>query len=252
MQNGNFNTLEAWKSHIQRDHRLIEYWRCLVCEVRFEKEVLLSAHIENVHADVIFADDLSAIVQMCLAYDRPRINICPVCSINKTDWAKNPKKDELSTILGTNSFLDHIGQCLHDFSLRSLPEETFAEQVHKSYKTNPNASNQTPRSYPASSFDFSEGPGYENGVDLTAQILHQIPKLYDDVKDFCVAWRQIVRHATDSILDDQLRTQQETSPEAEPGTSSTKAEELGQKDSVSPRRDPKRKILIAVDFGNFS
>ena len=64
----------------------------LVCEDRFENEAMLSVHIKNLHADVIPKDDLSTIVQVCLAYDRQRINICPVCSINETDWKRTERR----------------------------------------------------------------------------------------------------------------------------------------------------------------
>ncbi|KAF7682277.1 hypothetical protein GT037_001253 [Alternaria burnsii] len=111
-----FGELQAWKDHVFNDHQ----------------EIDLYDHIQHSHAEVIDEDymyDLAAVSQV---YSSPALDICPICSLRETDWKTEKrqvnkadyttKRSKMHVLHMVNdTFLDHIGQCMHTFALRSLP-----------------------------------------------------------------------------------------------------------------------------------
>ena len=50
----------------------------------------------------------------------PTLDKCPVCSLLELTW-RNDKANDPEYEVSASSFLEHIGGCLHKFSLRALP-----------------------------------------------------------------------------------------------------------------------------------
>lgn len=50
----------------------------------------------------------------------PTLDKCPVCSLLELTW-RNAKANDSEYEVSASSFLEHIGGCLHTFSLRALP-----------------------------------------------------------------------------------------------------------------------------------
>ena len=129
-----FGQLQAWKDHVFDTHQKFEGWRCPFCQPSsaFGQETDLLHHIQHSHYEVVaegYLEDLAAISEV---YRAPALDVCPICSMLKSEWEaekqqvhehkythKPVKKPTSHTIDAT--FLDHIGQCMHTFALRSLP-----------------------------------------------------------------------------------------------------------------------------------
>ena len=129
-----FGELQGWKHHVSNDHQVFRGWECPFCQpsVEFGKETDLLQHIKYLHSEAVTEGYLEELAAVSKVYDGPKLNICPICSVDVHDWEAEKEKFEKSgrtmkpatvpnsyTVDGT--FLDHIGQCMHTFALRSLP-----------------------------------------------------------------------------------------------------------------------------------
>ncbi|KID72031.1 transcription factor Zn, C2H2, partial [Metarhizium brunneum ARSEF 3297] len=117
-----FNTFKAWKTNVFSDHQVCRGWTCFFCQEprNFAQESAFSAHVKAFHHDAVSEEYLGDLSTACQIMDEPTLDMCPVCSMHEAAWTI--KKAECTHFdPGTDSFLDHIGKCMHDFALRALP-----------------------------------------------------------------------------------------------------------------------------------
>ncbi|KAK4444752.1 hypothetical protein QBC34DRAFT_334438, partial [Podospora aff. communis PSN243] len=90
-----FATRQPWRDHIHEAHGGQQHWKCLACQDAITYPTLeeFSAHTRACHSDVIDEEKLSTIQELCRTTD-------------------------------PNALLEHIGDCIHQFSLKSLPWAT--------------------------------------------------------------------------------------------------------------------------------
>ncbi|KAI9774752.1 MAG: hypothetical protein M1839_001619 [Geoglossum umbratile] len=117
-----FDTFQAWKTHVFSHHQVSKGWTCFFCQdpCDFPKEHIFKEHITTLHPDAVAEEDLSDLSFACRVDDAPTLDRCPVCSMYDGEWKAQKAKDTHFEP-SNNSFLDHIGKCMHDFALRSLP-----------------------------------------------------------------------------------------------------------------------------------
>jgi hypothetical protein len=91
---------------------VVDHWMCQVCEemTLFPDEPSLRNHLLEEHGDTIISDEVEFVADMSARMKLALPDLCPVCDIPKDD----PR-------LGNTAYLDHICDCIHGFSLRSLP-----------------------------------------------------------------------------------------------------------------------------------
>ncbi|KAF5124291.1 hypothetical protein E5D57_012221 [Metarhizium anisopliae] len=128
-----FNTFKAWKTHVFSDHQVCRGWTCFFCQEprNFAQESAFSAHVKEFHQDAVSEAYLGDLSTACEIIDEPTLDMCPVCSMHEAAWTM--KKAECTHFEpGTDSFLNHIGKCMHDFALRALPSTELDGSVEES------------------------------------------------------------------------------------------------------------------------
>lgn len=109
-------TRDAWKGHINRRHGASQYWECLPCTRAEKLEAFSSvdeftAHTRTHHQGNIAEAQIPALQELCCKTVPPSIPSCPFCS--SAQQGPDP--------VDPASLLEHIGDCIHDFSLKALP-----------------------------------------------------------------------------------------------------------------------------------
>jgi hypothetical protein len=101
-----YNTREAWRAHIDEEHRSAPYWKCFVCKQsseRFENGENFIAHIKADHPEIISDAQLHMLINIYRKRD-PSIESCPLCP-----WAeKEAWKEHMRTVHGS----PHHWECL--------------------------------------------------------------------------------------------------------------------------------------------
>jgi len=203
-----FNTFDAWEAHVlTEDHQLFEGWTCLFCEFssKPDEESIFLHHIKDNHVGAIAEESLPDFANMCRRYTTPALDRCPVCSTDKDNW-KVAKERNRQFDRGVMSFLAHIGQCMHDFALRVLPETKPAKTEDKSCQNLTNSSTFEGRSLPSCYLHLShhEKDGLKNS-DL--QMLPGFAPLdqFDQVQTI-LTWKNLVENMADAnSLDETIR-----------------------------------------------
>jgi hypothetical protein len=80
----------------------------------------LKHHITEHHSGQFLEEKLRDLVLSSQQQKNPTLDKCPVCSLHELTW-RSAKTNDSSYEMNTSSFLEHIGGCLHTFSLRALP-----------------------------------------------------------------------------------------------------------------------------------
>ncbi|KAI1286604.1 hypothetical protein F5Y03DRAFT_389388 [Xylaria venustula] len=106
----------AWRDHIFGTHGAGEYWECLPCAGtrtpnRFPSVEEFITHNRTKHRDTISEDQISDLQDSCRKIAPPEISQCPLCPWPQDE---NPEPDASTT-------LEHIANCIHEFSLHALP-----------------------------------------------------------------------------------------------------------------------------------
>jgi hypothetical protein len=146
-----FNTFDAWKAHVlSNDHQQFGGWTCLFCRFssKSTEESIFLGHIQNNHSDAVSKEFWTGFANMCRRYTVPALDRCPVCSTYENDW-KLQKNSDPKFEPKVKSFLEHLGQCMHYFALRVLPE---TEPVKPGDRSGQNLTNVSPiedRSWPS-------------------------------------------------------------------------------------------------------
>ncbi|KAL7899213.1 hypothetical protein HDV64DRAFT_222974 [Trichoderma sp. TUCIM 5745] len=106
----------AWRDHVLQSHGAGQIWECLACVGTGESNKFSSAqefvsHNETNHADAISEDQIAVLQDTCRKIVPPNIAQCPLCP-----W---PQDEEAVPDAVAN--LEHVGNCIHEFSLYALP-----------------------------------------------------------------------------------------------------------------------------------
>ncbi|KAK6515779.1 hypothetical protein TWF281_004369 [Arthrobotrys megalospora] len=105
-----FSTRKDWERHLNMEHG--QYWNCFVCEElgtsedhEFRDEASISHHLQTIHGEAISAGEVPILIDASHYSKLPEKIPCPLCS--------GPQAGD--------DPLNHLAQCIHEFSLRSLP-----------------------------------------------------------------------------------------------------------------------------------
>lgn len=106
----------AWRDHVLRSHGTGQSWECLACAGTGTPNTFLSAeefvsHNRTKHKDAISEDQIIDLQDTCCKIAPPNISQCPLCP-----W---PQDEEVIPDAAAN--LEHVGNCIHKFSLNALP-----------------------------------------------------------------------------------------------------------------------------------
>jgi hypothetical protein len=137
-------------------------------------------HIHTTHSKDIASKSLENFVSICRRFTAPLLDRCPVCSTSEENWNVR-KKGDLDSERGVRSFLEHIGSCMHDFSLRILPDSDPIKHDGSGQSLN-SVSFIQDRSWPSGYLHVS----HHTDADLTEVFLNQFPERirYDRALDY--------------------------------------------------------------------
>ncbi|RSM07427.1 hypothetical protein CEP52_005210 [Fusarium oligoseptatum] len=109
-------TRKAWKDHIDKDHGSSQHWQCLACKGVTTSDIFLDVetftnHIKTDHQDTMAESQIPTLLDVCCIRVPPNIPSCPLCLSTQ----------EQADCTSPAAMLDHVGDCIHEFSLRALP-----------------------------------------------------------------------------------------------------------------------------------
>ncbi|CAI7654280.1 unnamed protein product [Penicillium bialowiezense] len=108
-----FNTKEAWKEHILKDHSSLTYWICFACAdgTQFDDKDTFIQHTRSEHAATIPPGHILVLCDLSKKTTPTGIPRCPLCN-----WPEEEGVEVEKDVL-----LSHIAKEIHSFSLRALP-----------------------------------------------------------------------------------------------------------------------------------
>lgn len=106
----------AWRDHVLQSHGAGQNWECLACVGTEIPNTFLSAeefvsHNRTKHIDTISEDQIIVLQNTCRKTVPPNIAQCPLCP-----WPQDEKETPDAV-----ANLEHVGNCIHEFSLNALP-----------------------------------------------------------------------------------------------------------------------------------
>ncbi|KAH0532212.1 hypothetical protein TsFJ059_000935 [Trichoderma semiorbis] len=106
----------AWRDHVLQNHGAGQNWECLACIGTGMTNTFLSAeefvsHNRTKHIDTISEDQIIVLQNTCRKIVPPNISQCPLCP-----WPQDEKETPDAV-----ANLEHVGNCIHEFSLNALP-----------------------------------------------------------------------------------------------------------------------------------
>ncbi|KAJ5208733.1 hypothetical protein N7449_003112 [Penicillium cf. viridicatum] len=108
-----FNTKEAWRQHILKDHSSLTYWICFACGdgSQFNDKSAFVQHTKSNHAATIPPDQIPVLCGISKKITPTGLERCPLCN-----WP-----EEEGVMMEKDVLLNHIAKEIHSFSLRALP-----------------------------------------------------------------------------------------------------------------------------------
>lgn len=108
-----FNTKEAWREHVLKDHSSLTYWVCFACGdgLHFNDKSAFVQHTKSSHAADIPSDQIPVLCDLSKKTTPTGLERCPLCN-----WP-----EEEGVIVEKDALLNHIAKEIHSFSLRALP-----------------------------------------------------------------------------------------------------------------------------------
>jgi hypothetical protein len=105
-----FTSKAEWRSHLEDLHQTTTHWECMLCEASevLASELEFTAHTRTHHDSLLSIERISILSEMSKRSAVLWLSGCPVCG--EVSLGKDP-----------NSFLDHLSECIHEFSLLALP-----------------------------------------------------------------------------------------------------------------------------------
>ncbi|KAI3325793.1 hypothetical protein HD806DRAFT_491241 [Xylariaceae sp. AK1471] len=112
----------TWREHVLAAHGASEYWECLACAGmgtpnKFSTADELVVHATANHKDTMSEDQILDLRDRCHTTAPPNISKCPLCP-----WPRG-----LTVEPDAVANLEHVANCIHEFSLRALPWAEFLE-----------------------------------------------------------------------------------------------------------------------------
>ncbi|KAL5084176.1 hypothetical protein Trisim1_012251 [Trichoderma cf. simile WF8] len=106
----------AWRDHVLQSHGAGQNWECLACVGTGMPNTFLSAeefvsHNRTKHINTISEDQIIVLQNTCRKIVPPNIAQCPLCP-----WPQDEKETPDAV-----ANLEHVGNCIHEFSLNALP-----------------------------------------------------------------------------------------------------------------------------------
>ncbi|KAK1252735.1 hypothetical protein MKX08_003922 [Trichoderma sp. CBMAI-0020] len=106
----------TWRDHVLQSHGAGQVWECLACvgtgtPNKFSSAEEFVSHNRTKHMDAISEDQIAVLQDTCRKIVPPNIAQCPLCP-----W---PQDEEAMPDAIAN--LEHVGNCIHEFSLYALP-----------------------------------------------------------------------------------------------------------------------------------
>ncbi|KAF7503137.1 hypothetical protein GJ744_004279 [Endocarpon pusillum] len=172
-----FNTFDAWKAHVlSNDHQQFEGWTCLFCRFcsKPTEESIFLDHIQNKHLNAVAKESLTKFANMCRRFTALALDRCPVCSTYENDW-KLRKDSDPRFEPRVRSFHEHLGQCMHYFALRVLPETEPVKPGDGSGQNLTNVSPNEDRSWPSCYLHVSHHTAAgltETDVEISLKLIH--------------------------------------------------------------------------------
>lgn len=108
-----FNTKEAWRQHMLKDHSSMTYWICFACDdgSQFNNKNAFVQHTKSNHAATIPPDQIPILVDLSKRTAPTEIRRCPLCNLSEEEGVEVDKE----------ALINHIAKEIHSFSLRALP-----------------------------------------------------------------------------------------------------------------------------------
>lgn len=105
-----FTSASAWKSHMDESHRAATHFECLLCAnlTTYSSRDELHTHVLREHCGSVLPEEEATIMNLCVQSSIMVPSACPVCG-------EGSQGKELDL------FLDHMGECIHQFSRLALP-----------------------------------------------------------------------------------------------------------------------------------
>ena len=213
-----FNTFDDWKAHVlSKSHQNFEGWTCLICQFTAgtSQETVFLKHLEHKHSDSVAKKSREKFATMCRKWTAPALDQCPVCSIHEKDW-KIQKEVDSEFELNVTTFLEHIGQCLHYFAIKVLPD-TEPEQPDKNSTIGPTIRSLTEN---RSWLSFSLTVSHHTESGLAESDFNNFPqaKLIDKVYNVLriQGWVEMATNMDDPNSNDAARPLEPISKRPEP------------------------------------
>lgn len=151
-----FATFQAWKIHVFSGHKSLPKWECMLCDPAdiFSDKDSFTKHAQLCHSDELEGESVDDLVEACEFVEEPILDKCPICSIHEDTWLKKRASDQHFD-LRNSTFIEHIGACIHEFSLLALPTSAIEDAVKERSAAPTGASNLDSRSS-LSSLTFSD------------------------------------------------------------------------------------------------
>ncbi|KAK4169927.1 hypothetical protein QBC43DRAFT_306852 [Cladorrhinum sp. PSN259] len=114
-----YATRKVWRHHIETHHGSSRSWECLACvgdqsSKRFLSLDEFTAHVRAQHGETITEQQIATLQDTCCIVSPPSFELCPLCRCR-------PAGPDGGLTLDPTAILDHVGDCIHDFSLKALP-----------------------------------------------------------------------------------------------------------------------------------
>lgn len=111
-----YTSRATWRDHVLQSHGAGQNWECLACvgtgiPNKFSSAEEFVSHNRTKHIDAISEDQIAVLQDTCRKIIPPNIAQCPLCP-----W---PQDEEAVPDAVAN--LEHVGNCIHEFSLYALP-----------------------------------------------------------------------------------------------------------------------------------
>jgi hypothetical protein len=147
---------------------------------------LFTKHAQLQHKDELQGENFDDFIATCEILDRPTFTKCPICSIHEDEWFKRRVSDQHFD-LQNSTFLEHIGVCIHRFSLLALPARPDEDVEGQRSSALTGASNLDSRSSLSSLIfsDLEQGrPGFSNTEKSYVDMLKPVPFNEHKIEDW--------------------------------------------------------------------
>ena len=183
-----FGTFQEWETHVLSGHRSLSAWECIFCDPvsLFTDKILFTKHAQLQHNDELQGENFDDFISTCEILDKPTFTKCPICSIHEDAWLRRRVSDQHFD-LQNSTFLEHIGVCMHQFSLLALPARPDEDEEGQRSSALTGASNLDSRSS-LSSLIFSDleqdRPGFSNTEKSYVDMLKPVPFNEHKIEDW--------------------------------------------------------------------